>query len=623
MINENIMTGSRIVLATGLCLTLSGALALETAKTIERPPARPSTTLSAAANAASAAATAANAAADAASAAAAAAAAAVDAMNSILPASQRIAVPSAKPMPASSREAGNAKVAEPPVPATPILPPAESESMALTPTTELPKEPQVSDQKFVVPAERSLIGLVGTFEVPVSVDRSGDYAAGVLATNGDGADPVERIGALDLAQAVKASLGFSRDVLVASAKLDQAKAQTGQARAFLLPSLLVNVKTGRETSMPGSEIDPATGKEYTTSKHSRTDKSLTLKQPLFDAPNFYDWRRRDQLEKSKEASQRSSQGDAYLATVNAYLGLTSSRLLSNMATDYETQLDELLEYVQKRADAGAASNSDMERVRARSLNARSARIEQEAAHAAAGVEFARVVNLAPDSLRLPDMEDVGISIVPPTAAQAMATAVASNPDIQVLQSELEAADIDRMAARGRLLPRLDLEYSDNESQHPGGQAGSQRDKRLMLVMNWSLFNGGGDIKYGEEKAARRNEIRYRLDDQRRRVLQTLSAQYATLESTRQRITAGYKELESISTAAKAMSSRMLSGNQSLLDMLDVYDRFFQARTRLVSLHVQEIGAVAQIARLLQGPPKSGNEAPSLANAAGEPGVEGQ
>ena len=145
----------------------------------------------------------------------------------------------------------------------------------------------------------------------------------------------------------------------------------------------------------------------------------------------------------------------------------------------------------------------------------------------------------------------------------------------------------------------------------------------MLVMNWSLFNGGGDIKYGEEKAARRNEIRYRLDDQRRRVLQTLSAQYATLESTRQRITAGYKELESISTAAKAMSSRMLSGNQSLLDMLDVYDRFFQARTRLVSLHVQEIGAVAQIARLLQGPPKSGNEAPSLANAAGEPGVEGQ
>ncbi|HQO16795.1 MAG TPA: hypothetical protein PLG02_07515, partial [Methylotenera sp.] len=45
-------------------------------------------------------------------------------------------------------------------------------------------------------------------------------------------------------------------------------------------------------------------------------------------------------------------------------------------------------------------------------------------------------------------------------------------------------------------------------------------------------------------------------------------------------------------------------NQSLLDMLDVYDRFYQARLRLVNLHTQEIAAVAQIARLVQGPPKT-------------------
>ena len=328
-------------------------------------------------------------------------------------------------------------------------------------------------------------------------------------------------------------------------------------------------------------------------------------------------------EKSKEASQRSSQGDAYLAGVNAYLDLASSRMLSNMATDYEMQLDELLEYVQKRAQAGAASNADMERVRARSLNARSAKIEQEAAHAAAGVEFARVVNLAPSSLRIPDLEDVGLSLVPPSVSQAMTLAVASNPDIQVLQSELEAAELDRMAAKGRFLPRLDVEYSDNDAVHPGGQAGNQRDKRLMLVMNWSLFNGGGDIKYSEEKAARRNEIRYRLDDQRRRVLQTLSAQYATLESTRQRINAGYKELDSISTAAKAMSTRMLSGNQSLLDMLDVYDRFFQARSRLVNLHTQEIKAVAQIARLIQGTPGAGGETSSRADVVRQLGSKDQ
>ena len=164
-------------------------------------------------------------------------------------------------------------------------------------------------------------------------------------------------------------------------------------------------------------------------------------------------------------------------------------------------------------------------------------------------------------------------------------------------------------------PRVDLELSDTNSVHAGGSNDSQRDQRLMVVMNWSLFNGGGDLKYNEEKAARYEELKYRVDDQRRRVLQSLSAQYATLEATRLRIDEGYRELASITSAAQAMSKRMLSGNQSLLDMLDVYDRFYQARLRLVNLHTQEIAAVAQIARLLQGPPKTADAAIGAASPA--------
>lgn len=124
----------------------------------------------------------------------------------------------------------------------------------------------------------------------------------------------------------------------------------------------------------------------------------------------------------------------------------------------------------------------------------------------------------------------------------------------------------------------------------------------MLVLNWNFFSGGGDIKYNDERSYRHAELRYRLDDQRRRIVQTLSAQYATIASTRERLSAGYKELKSISAAAEAMSKRMLSGNQSLLDLLDVYDRRYQARVRLVNLHSQEMAAVAQVVRLVRGLP---------------------
>lgn len=599
-------SGCRLVMLAGLCGLSLSAYAEETKE--HGIKLRPSTTLSAAASAASSAVTAANAAAAAASAAASAAAAAVAAINAILPPSQRIAAPAANNVtnaPVATSLPSSIPAAIIPEPTVAKLPDAVDTVLPapeVLPASAAGTREADLAARFAAPVEKSLIGLVGTFEVPVAADARGHYSAGVAGIMGS--ESVEAVSAIDLAQAVKASLGFSREVLVAAARVDQAKAQTGQARAFLLPSLLLSMKSGREISTPGAQIDAVTGREVSRSNHSRTDKSLTLKQPLLDLPSLYDWKRREVVEQSREQGMRSSAGDTYLATVNAYLALVSSRLQANMASDYEAQLQELFQYIEKRAGAGAASNSDKERVRARSLNARSSRIEQEAAQAAAGVEFVRLVNLAPSTMRLPDLEEVGISIVPPVVEQAMPLAINSNPDIAVLEAELKAAEIDQSAAKSRYLPRVDLEYSDSDSLHAGGAAGDQRDQRLMVVMNWSLFNGGGDLKYNDEKAARRSEIKYRLDDQRRRVLQSLSAQYATLESTRERIAAGYRELDSISTAARAMSNRMVSGNQSLLDMLDVYDRYYQARTRLVTLHVQEMGAVAQIARLVQGAPQA-------------------
>ena len=85
-------------------------------------------------------------------------------------------------------------------------------------------------------------------------------------------------------------------------------------------------------------------------------------------------------------------------------------------------------------------------------------------------------------------------------------------------------------------------------------------------------------------------------------MQSLSANYSALTTTRERINAGYLELEAISTASEAMSKRMLSGNQSLLDMLDVYNQVYQARLRLVNLHTLEMNTMAQLARLTHGAP---------------------
>lgn len=579
---QNVVRLAKLLL--GVLWLSSAAFAVEKSP-VAKEQRNSTSTLSSASQAAAAAAAAAEAAANAAASAAKAANAAINAINTLLPPSQRSVIKQAEEMVPSN-------IATVPTQDLPIQP---------LNTLPLVTERAKNTHDLSMPLERNLYGLSGMMEIPVSTDSKGDFAAGLAKVEGSVDKPSE-VSAMDLNDALSMALGFSRDIMIAQYREEQAAAQAGQARAILLPSLQVYMRTGRETSLPGVQIDQNTGNAVTSDRHSRTDRSLTLKQPLFDMSGFYDWRRRKVVEEARAQSKRGSRGDAYISTVNAYLNLASTKLLSTMAGEYEAQIGDLYTYVDKRAKAGAASNSDKERVKARVLGIHSSKVEQDGAHAAAGVEFARVVNATPTSLKLPTVEEVALVNIPETLQEAMALALSSNPDIGALQKELDAGDLDKRSAIGRYLPKIDLEMSTSGVMHAQGSDYTQRDERVMLVMNWLAFNGGGDMKYQEEKVARRNELFYRLDDQRRKVLQNLSAQYATLEAVRSRLDQGYQELASISSAATSMSKRMLSGNQSLLDLLDVYDRHYQAKVRLVNLHVQEMTAVSQIARLVQGDP---------------------
>lgn len=476
----------------------------------------------------------------------------------------------------------------------------------LTDSTPLPPAETLRQpgSGFVAPEKRNLAGLIGKSEISVLADVDGQFVRNMTGNQLIADEFARQTKATNLLESISAGRSFSRESLAALARTEQAKAQTGQAFALLLPSVSIRLSRGYETSEPSVKLDDTTGQPIATDTHLRTDTALTVRQPLFDLPGFLDWRRRKVIAEARTENYRASDGDAYLSAVNAYLSLVSSCMQADITRDFEAQLTDLFTYIEKRTNAGAASISDMARVRARSQATLSSRLEQESACAAAGIEFVRLTNIVPGKVHLPLLEDVGASILPKPFDKAVSTAMTSNPEIAALTAEVQAEGIDISAARARFMPRVDAEYTDTYSLHAGGStlASGQRDRRSMMVLNWNLFSGGSDYQTHRERAERQKELLYRLDDQRRRVVQTLSANYATLTTTSERITSGYRELESISTASDAMSKRMLSGNQSLLDLLDVYDRFYQVRSRLVSLHILEMSTVAQLIRLTLGTP---------------------
>lgn len=557
---------------------------------------KPSGVMANAALAAASAADAASAAANAANAAAKAAQSVLEALNALMP--QRNGS-------VSDQQTGTQK-ADPTVPVTGVgVLPLEPQKIVPQESLGGSDSATAAPVKFYVPSEHSLVALAGRIEVPVFVDQGGEFrknvSGGLLSD-----EQARNQGETNLHETVQAGRSFSRETLAADARTEQARAQTGQAFALLLPSAYLRASTGYEISSPSVRLDPSDPtKTVDRDGHNRKDLSFTISQPLFDLPSYLEWRRRNQLEKAKIEGKRATDGDAFLATTSAYLSLVSSRIQADMTRDFEAQLKNLLVYIEKRSAAGVASISDLARVKARNQSAISSRLEYESAHAAAGIEFVRLTNMVPNVVRIPELEHVGGAQVPSTLDQAVTVAMVYNPEVTALNAEISGADIDKTQAKSRFLPKVSLEYTDNWSQHAGGDVkeSGQRDQRMMFVLNWSLFSGGGDYRYYQERLSRHTELKYRMDDQRRRTVQGLSANYATLANTRERLNTGYQELASISIAAEAMSKRMLAGNQSLLDLLDVYDRYYQARMRLVNLHVQEMGTVAQIVRLTKGVPE--------------------
>ena len=448
-------------------------------------------------------------------------------------------------------------------------------------------------------SEHSLARLFNLSHVPVSSTiGAGSFRSGV-----------EAVDDLELGQALRLAVEFSRDVRMAGSRLDAARSQTGQAMSLLLPSVTWRVARGREISSPSSEFadPPVNSIVRDRDGHTRIDTTIVLRQPLLDLPGVFEVIRRKDLERSRELNLKSTEGEAAVAAVQSYVTLASTRLQADLAMEFENQLKELLDYLRKRADAGASTVSDLDRVRARVLTAYASRLEQEAAHSAAAIEFIRLANIVPRKIRLPEVAELGL--IPRDFDQAIELAFGLNPEIAALQAELDAAQSDRTGALSGMLPRIDFEVSDFKVVNAGGDTGLQHDQRLMVVANWPLFEGGRSLKLHAERSARKEELASRLDDTRRRLVQTLSAQYATLASVRDRIYSGYAELEALKAALAAVSERMLSGNQSLLDLLDVYDRVYQVRVRIVNLHVQEFTSSSQIIRNIYG---SGSNDPAVA-----------
>jgi multidrug efflux system outer membrane protein len=396
---------------------------------------------------------------------------------------------------------------------------------------------------------------------------------------------------------IAAALEYNRDMRIAVARVDEARAQFGIARADRLPN--VNLAASRNASLTPADLSP-TGQQYSTQRY---DAALSM--PAFEL-DF--WGRVKSLSEAAKAS--------YLATEEARRAFRLS-LISDVANSYLTLLEmeersglaritlgtreETRTLIAKRREVGLASDLDYLQADGAYALARADLANLERQRAAAENALVALVGTTPEKLP-PGRTLAEQGIVADLAVGLPSDVLLARPDVLAAEQRLIAANANIGAARAAFLPKILLTATlGTASRALSGlfDAGSGAWS-FQPALSLPLFDAGRNAANADLAEARKVIA---VADYEKTIQQAFR-EIADLLSAREQL-AG--QVDALDTAAKTESERLKlaaaryeNGISSYLEVLDAQRESYAAQQNAVQARRTLLSSAAQLYKALGG-----------------------
>ena len=391
-----------------------------------------------------------------------------------------------------------------------------------------------------------------------------------------------------LADMVKTGLGNSPVLDQALAQIEIAVSRRQQARAELLPKASARYQKGPEKSEPFNQK---------ISNHTTQSTALRLVQPVINLPSVLDWMAELSNEQATVWRSYAANEAVALSVTNAVLELAAARMVVEFSDEQLEEFNSLFAYVQNRAQSGVASSADLERIRARVLQARQNRIEQQSNYKTALLELERLLGDKPVAIQLPYLNQM--PGLPATQAQIRQMVWESSQDLRILRKDVKTQEQVVAGIHAKLLPTVALSLERDEGENSRGVNPKQRDSRVLGVVNWEFSLGGKELYAAKLAKAELANRQSKLTEEADRIMQGVDADFALLQSATLRIGTAQAEQDAALLVLQSVQQQMKTGRVGpTLEALDANERYFSARQRLVQILTQQMQAHAQILRRL-------------------------
>lgn len=237
----------------------------------------------------------------------------------------------------------------------------------------------------------------------------------------------------------------------------------------------------------------------------RTEMGVRISQLLFDG--FKTSADVDRLSYEAEAERLdllASAENVALDTVRAYVDVLHARELMKLTERNLNEHQEIYRFILDKKEKGLTSNSDLAQVSSRVATTQSSLIAAQNNLSDARTRFVRLVGRAPQNLVEPVYPQ---ELLPNKLDEALKQAVRLHPSIQSAMKDLEAARHEVKREKGDYYPELKLELSANKTDNVDNIEGINEDAKVMLTVNYDLFNGFSTDSRVESSAWRVEEAR--------------------------------------------------------------------------------------------------------------------
>lgn len=395
--------------------------------------------------------------------------------------------------------------------------------------------------------------------------------------------------ATSLEESVAFAIDYSPEILAQYSRYQSVIRDGNAAGGLYMPQVNLYAAAGYEETRynSGSKLD--TDDRGLT----RTEIGVKVSQLLFDG--FKTTSNVDRLTYEAEAERLtliSRAENVSLDVVRNYLDILKAETLLDLSKRNVKEHQEIYQDIQDKKSKGLSSNSDLAQISARVATAQSSLIAAQNNLFDLQTQYLRLVGKPAVNMVSPRFD---YALLPSSAQVALEQAIENHPEIKAALLDIDAARKEMRREKGDYYPEVKLELhankNDNVSNPPGGV---DEDARLMLTMDYDLFNGFSTDSRVESSAWRVEEaraIRLRTEREVKEGTQLAWNAYKMLEQQKSLL---QQNVDTAKIAELGYIQQFNVGRRSLLDVLDAKVEVFLARRNFISTEYDQTLAAYRV-----------------------------